>query len=632
LTQKSYSNKILFLIGSTEQYYRINRRPKNASPRGCVTEGRLKWFRVVGLLGVPLALLLAAEGTLRLTGYGYSTCFFLSRKLDGRAVWTDNSDFGRRFFPPGLARRPQPFVLPSTKSTNTLRIFILGESAAMGDPDLKFGLPRMLEVLLRERFPERRIELVNQAMVAINSYVVLPIARDSVAKKADLWVVYMGNNEMVGPYGSASVFGARVPALPVVRAGLWLKQTRVGQVLDAGLHGLRRGGRSLPEWTGMELMAEQKVRYNSPETKRVYEHFQQNLSELLATAARAGVPVILCTVATNLRDCAPFASLHGSGPTEMELSEWQKAYDTGRGLEETGNILRAKESYEAAARIDAQFADLSFRLGECSRLLGKDAEAAAFFEKARDQDALQFRADSRINGLIRQAAQTFAGRGVSLVDVEQLLATNSPQGLTGSEFFYEHVHLRPEGNYLLAQAVAEASAQALALKAPKPWVSLSECLRLVGLTDWNRYDALNTIIDRMQRVPFTSQLNHERQMERLNEQFSRYRPATKPVQARAEAGQVAEQAARFPDDPDLRWNLAVLLQSSGDTTGAEAQWRVLRQLQPFSALPAFNLAKLLEGAGRQSEAIALYYEALRTDPGNSLVREQLKSVASSALK
>jgi tetratricopeptide (TPR) repeat protein len=382
----------------------------------------------------------------------------------------------------------------------------------------------------------------------------------------------------------------------------------------------------------MELMAEQKVRYNSPETKRVYEHFRQNLNEILATAARAGVPVILCTVATNLKDCAPFAPLHHSGLTEKELSQWQVAYDTGRKFQEAGNVLQAKDSYEAAARIDAQFADLSFRLGECSRLLGKDAEAAAYFENARDQDALQFRADSHINDLIRQAAQTFAGQGVSLVEIERLFATNSPKGLTGSEFFYEHVHLRPEGNYLLAQAIAEAASQALALKAPKPWASLPECLRLVGLTDWNRYDALNTIIDRMQRAPFTSQSDHERQMERLNQQFSCYRPATKPAQARAEAAQVAEQVAWFPNDPDLRWNLAVLLQSSGDTAGAEAQWRALRQLQPFSAMPAFNLAKLLEGNGRQSEATALYNEALRIDPGNTLATEQLKFQSSTVLK
>ena len=484
----------------------------------------------------------------------------------------------------------------------------------MGDPDFKFGLPRMLEVLLRERFPERRVEVINAAMVAINSHVVLPIARDSVGRGADLWVVYMGNNEMVGPFGSASIFGARAPALPVVRAGLWLKETRIGQLLDAGMYGLRRRGQPLPEWGGMEMMVEQRVRPHSSQNERVYRNFSQNLSELLETASREGVPVVLCTVATNLKDCAPFASLHRPGLTGRELSDWQSAYDKGCALQKAGSFAEAKAFYKDAVRVDPDFAEVWFRLGECTRLLGLGSEAAGFYAKARDQDALQFRADSRINESIRRAAAAFNGRGVSLLDAEQLFATKSPQGLTGAEYFYEHVHLTPEGNYLLACTVAEAGAEALGLKAQRDGAALPECLRLVGLTDWNRYDALNTILDRIQRAPFTSQLDHERQLERLNAQFSRYRPGTKPAQARSDVAQISEQVKRFPEDPELRWNMAVLLQSSGDSAGAEAQWRVLRELQPFSALPAYNLAKLLEGSGRKSEAAALYNECLGLSP------------------
>ena len=41
-----------------------------------------------------------------------------------------------------------------------------------------------------------------------------------------------------------------------------------------------------------------------------------------------------------------------------------------------------------------------------------------------------------------------------LLDAEALFATNGPPGGPGAELFYEHVHLTPEGNYLLARAVA----------------------------------------------------------------------------------------------------------------------------------------------------------------------------------
>jgi len=571
-------------------------------------------FRLLSAVGIPLVFFLLAEGVLRLAGYGYSPQFFQKLPIQGRASWTDNQDYGRRFFPPGLVRYPRPFTMPAVKGPNTLRIFVLGESAAMGDPDFKFGLPRMVEVLLRERFPNRQIEVINAAMVAINSHVILPIARDCARKQGDLWIVYMGNNEIIGPFGSISVFGARAPALPLVRAGLWVKATRLGQLLDGALDFARQGDQPLPEWTGMAMMADLKIRHDAPATARVYRHFERNLADLLATGARAGLPMVLCMVATNLKDCAPFASLHRPGLSPAELAQWQAAYEAGVGWQEQGKLAEAKAAYARAAQIDGEFADLAFRRAECSRLLGQDAEAAALFRLARDNDALQFRADGRINGIIRRAAAAFAARRVSLLDAEELFAANSEQGLPGAQYFYEHVHLTPEGNYLLARAVAEQAARALSLEASGQWVSQAECLRLLGFTDRNRYEALDVMRERLEGAPFTSQVGHARQLQRINEQLARYRLTGKPAQVRRDIQQVSEQVARHPQDPDLRWNLAALLENGGDAAGAEEQWRALIGLQPQAALPRINLAKLLEGRGRQTEAFTLYSEGLRINP------------------
>jgi len=41
----------------------------------------------------------------------------------------------------------------------------------------------------------------------------------------------MGNNEMVGPFGAATVFGAKAPPLGFVRLNLAIQKTRVGQLL-----------------------------------------------------------------------------------------------------------------------------------------------------------------------------------------------------------------------------------------------------------------------------------------------------------------------------------------------------------------------------------------------------------------
>ena len=581
---------------------------------GAANPRRQMCFRFLSAVGIPLVLLLLAEGLLRLAGYGYSPHFFQKALIQGRPSWTDNQDYGRRFFPPGLVRYPRPFTMPAVKQPNTLRIFVLGESAAMGDPDFKFGLPRMLEVLLRERFPNRRIEVINAAMVAINSHVILPIARDCAQRQGDLWILYMGNNEVIGPFGSVSVFGARSPALPLVRAGLWVKGTRLGQLLDEALDFALRGNRPLPEWTGMAMMAGLKIRHDSPATARVYRHFERNLADLLATGARAGVPMVLCTVATNLKDCAPFASLHRPGLSAAELAEWQAAYDAGVASQDQGKLAEAKAAYQRAAAIDGEFADLVFRRAQCSRLLGQDAEAATLFRLARDNDALQFRADGRINGIIRRAAAAFAARRVSLLDAEEFFAANSEQNSPGADYFYEHVHLTPEGNYLLARAVADQAVRALSLETSGQWVSQAECLRLLGFTARNRYEALDVMRERLEGPPFTSQVGHARELERLNEQLARYRLAGKPAQVRRDIQQVSEQVARHPEDPDLRWNLAALLEHGGDAAGAEQQWRALIGMQPQAALPRINLAKLLEGLGRQAEAFTLYSEGLRINP------------------
>ena len=163
------------------------------------------------------------ECALRLAGYGYSTAFFKPLKVAGQDCLVDNDDFGLRFFPPALARIPVPVVMKATKPVGAIRIFLLGESAALGDPRPQFGAGRYLEALLRERFPGQDFEVVNVAMTAINSHVILPLARECAVHQGDLWVIYMGNNEVVGPFGAGTVFSPQTPPLALIRLNVALK-------------------------------------------------------------------------------------------------------------------------------------------------------------------------------------------------------------------------------------------------------------------------------------------------------------------------------------------------------------------------------------------------------------------------
>ena len=268
------------------------------------------WFRLAALVLVPLVLLGAVELVLRAAGYGYPVGFFLPYSAGGQPRLIENQEFGWRFFPPAAARTPRPMLLPAVKPAGTVRIFVLGESAAYGDPEPDFGLPRLLELLLRERFPGQRFEVINVAMTAINSHVILPIARDCARQSGDLWVIYMGNNEVVGPFGAGTVFGPQAPALGLVRANVAFKATRIGQLLDAGRRQLLDRQSSRRAWGGMEMFVQNQVRHDDPRMPRVYAHFERNLRDMVRVGQDSGARIILCTVASNLKDCAPFASLH----------------------------------------------------------------------------------------------------------------------------------------------------------------------------------------------------------------------------------------------------------------------------------------------------------------------------------
>ena len=284
--------------------------------------------------------------------------------------------------------------------------------------------------------------MVCAAITGISSHTILPIARECAGHQGDLWLVYMGNNEMIGPFGAETVFGARAPSTAFVRATLALKTTRTGQLLDALTGQLKGRSPSRKSWGGMQMFLEGRLRHDDPARLRAYANFSRNLEAILRAAQRAGLPVALSTVAVNLKDCAPFASLHAAGLAPNDAAAWNKAYAEGVALENAGSHRAALALYQNAARIDPYYADLQFRMGKCELALTNYSQARRNFELAVDYDALAFRAGTVINQTIKAAVARHAGQGVYLVDAAEALAQASPARIPGCELFYEHVHLQ----------------------------------------------------------------------------------------------------------------------------------------------------------------------------------------------
>jgi len=94
------------------------------------------------VLAVPLLLLCLIECGLRIAGIGHPTSFLVRKQVRRQTMLVDNPWFGLRFFPPALARSPSPVCIPAKKPPGTFRIFLFGESAALGDPRPAYGVGR----------------------------------------------------------------------------------------------------------------------------------------------------------------------------------------------------------------------------------------------------------------------------------------------------------------------------------------------------------------------------------------------------------------------------------------------------------------------------------------------------------
>jgi len=498
---------------------------------------------------VPLIVLGVIEGGLRLFAVGYSTDLTVPCTVHGMPAACYNLFFPAPFFPPGMIKTPQAYAIPTQKAPGTYRIFVLGESAAMGDPDPAYAFSRYLEVMLRKNYPEIKFEVVNTGSVAINSHVLLPIAEGLAKQQPDVFIIYSGNNEVVGPYGAGTALTGSGMSMPVIRSNIFVRSTRIGQMLT-------KIGTQKREWGGMEMFLDKQVRATSPLMKPTYDNFEENLRDTVAVARRSGARVIVSTVATNLKDCGPFGSLHRENLRTEELQKWNALVQRGSELETSRSYAEALQAYEAAAKIDDQYAELEFRIARGFWRNDDAAGAREHFTRARDLDTLRFRADSRINEINRGVA---SASGVELVDAESVFSQHSPAGLIGSELIYEHVHMTPAGNYLLARAIfAQISSKLLAQNGrvvqESDAPSEVECEQMLAFTGYDRTRILNEMLGRLARPPFTNQVNHADQVLRLTLQ------AQDPDESPGTTAAQYEWAIRQrPDDRVLHYNYGLFL-------------------------------------------------------------------------
>ncbi len=571
---------------------------------------------------IPAFLLVLVEGSLRLFGYGYPTTFCL--KQAGNYV--ENDRFLWQFYSRKTNLRPNPFAVSVAKPADELRVVILGESAAAGTPEPAYNFGRMLDRMLRQQFPGKRIEVINAAMRGVNSHILLPAARDCCAKlKPDVVIVYKGNNEVVGLYAPGPHSGRLTSYIHLLRLFQWARSTRLGELMETSLAGFTH--EDAPADKQDDLFFQQhRVAADDPRRRAVYNNFHANLADLCGSARRSGAAVLLATVPVNLKDSPPFGSLHRADLAEAALLRWQSAFDAGVEAEAAGNCAQAISRYQEVAAMDDHFAELHFRLARCQFALGQFDEARREFALACDWDALQFRADSRINDLIRQVARQCQDGGLRLVDAACAFNEFAREdgGIPGDRFFNDHVHPNFDGDYLLARTLFPALCEALDARsrqtgqpfrlppgqaaASLPVLSREECAAQLALTRLNESRIAADMLQATSFAPFTSQLDHARRQAAAQQRFQQRFGSMTSKDLEAASAIYLAAMRQFPDDWQLPYNFAKLRHIVRDYSGAIPQFEAAQALLPHWTSIRMGLSAALLGAGRTSDALRMLRE------------------------
>ena len=116
----------------------------------------------------------------------------------------------------------------------------------------------------------------------------------------------------------------------------------------------------------MQMFLGNQLAPDDPRRKVVYRNFQRNLQDILRAGLDSGAKIILNTVAVNLKDCPPFASLANQHLPPPTAARFDQQFAGGTADNRRKVISPRPRSFtRQAAKLDGTVAELQFRWGEC---------------------------------------------------------------------------------------------------------------------------------------------------------------------------------------------------------------------------------------------------------------------------
>jgi tetratricopeptide (TPR) repeat protein len=345
-------------------------------------------------------------------------------------------------------------LIPQIKPANNFRMLVVGASFAMGDPYVDpamdalgyGGISEWVEAELAQRFPSMQIEIINGAFGGTNSNGVSKVTGHLLKIKPDALLILCGNNEGFVP---KTAFNEPLHKWGVYRA--------LKKVL-------------LPE-----PAIDQRSLFHTqdPDNRKIEDNYRRNIRSMIELGQEAGATIFLGTLPVNLK-------FLGTIPKAKNLTHIYPAKD---GAIKKGTTLIAQGKYDQALEELSKSKNSSYAL----RFMAEAFEGKGEYKTAIELYKLSVQANPQ--GRMRPSFAEFirttcANNRAVLVDLERVIESASPHGITSSEFFVDNCHLTWQGYYLCAQEVIRVLLANQMLKGqkdePLPAPSMAELIEIKG--------------------------------------------------------------------------------------------------------------------------------------------------------
>jgi tetratricopeptide (TPR) repeat protein len=539
-------------------------KKKNTPVKKAIAKPKKLIFNLLIAL-FPVLLFIILEFILRLFHYGDNYSLFMDHPDEQYKEYRIvNPHVGAKYFQRLEYTEPARDIFLRNKPDDCFRVFVMGSSTVIGFPyDNNLMFSRILQERLQDAYPDKKIEMVNTAITAINTFTLLDFMPQILAEKPDAILIYAGHNEFYGAFGVGSA-EAVSHNRALIRLHLRLMNSKVYQALKNILGGIGKtfSGEKVPSRGTLmsKVVKKADIIYNSKDYRKGIRYFERNYGAMLSLARKKNVPVFVSDLVSNVRDIKPFKSIATENIKGADFY-----YNEAREAEQKNEFQRAKEDYLTA----------------------------------RDYDCMRFRASGEINEKIRSLAAKYKA---NFVPTLALFESNSPHQIVGNNLLTEHVHPNIEGQFLLADAFFQAitGSGIIAKKVNELTVKSAEYYRnTYGYTELDRLIGYHRIANLKFHFPFRDE----------SKEYIDYRKIYRPVSF-LDSLAFTVMASKDISTSDAHEELAIRYEGQHDYGNAFREYNALVKINPYWSLYYRKAADCLINNGDLPYALKYYNRSL----------------------